>query len=371
MNSGEFPASEGGRNRGVASGDSLSGKERNHLFLNLGGEQFLDVAAASGLDHPADGRAIAALDYDRDGWTDFAVVNAITPLLQLYRNEIAEVRDPAAGPPGVLALRFEGANRSPGPAPDKSPRDGYGAVARLRVGATTLVREHRAGEGLASQSSATQLVGLGPARRVDALTVRWPSGVEQSHGPLPAGSLVTLYEDPAASPDGSGLAIEPYRRAAGSNGDALPARREAARPGPPLGLAAASPTDAVAGPPLRIWTTMATWCEACKGELGQVAKLRRAFPESRLDLVGVPVDEDDDADALAAYRGEHAPAYRMLEPLSAEQRAEVSQLLLDRLWIDTLPASIVTDAEGRVLAAQARLPSVSQVRRWLAAEAGP
>ena len=46
---------------------SISGKERNHLFLSIGGEQFADVAGGSGVDHPGDSRSMAVLDYDRDG----------------------------------------------------------------------------------------------------------------------------------------------------------------------------------------------------------------------------------------------------------------------------------------------------------------
>ena len=40
----------------LKSGRSLSGHERNHLFVNQGGQQFKDLSILSGLDNPADGR---------------------------------------------------------------------------------------------------------------------------------------------------------------------------------------------------------------------------------------------------------------------------------------------------------------------------
>lgn len=354
------PVQSAAADRGPESGDSLSGNERNHLFLSREGRQFEDVAMLSGLDHPADGRAVAALDYDRDGWLDFAVVNANSPLFQLFRNEIAALPGAGAADNAMLALRFVGANRSARPSAERSNRDGIGVVFEVEAEGERLVREHRAGDGFAAQSSATRLVGLGGAAQAEGLVVRWPSGVEQSRERVPAFSLVTVYEDASESPDGSGFAIEPHRRAAVR----APVARDAS--GPLLSLGATS-HDAAA-PPLKLFTTMATWCEVCRGELPQIAKLRASFGEDELALVGVPVDEGDDAEKVAAYRDAHAPAYRMLDPLSAAQRAEVSALVESALMVDALPAAIVTDARGGVLQVLGRVPSVSEPRRLQKAE---
>ena len=78
-------------------GVSHSGHERNRLFLNRAGEQFVDVSGVSGLDDAADGRSFALLDFDRDGWLDIAVVNANAPLLRLYRNGFRQSKEAAAG----------------------------------------------------------------------------------------------------------------------------------------------------------------------------------------------------------------------------------------------------------------------------------
>ncbi len=110
---------------------------------------------------------------------------------------------------------------------------------------------------------------------------------------------------------------------------------------------------------------MATWCETCKGELPQLARLRRSFSPEDLALIGVPVDEDDDIGALRDYRERHAPAYVLLDPLSESQHSTIREIVQEGLWVDTLPATIVTDGGNRVLHVQAGVPSVSQVRRWL------
>jgi len=88
----------------LQSGASFSGHERNHVFLNQNGDDYVDVSGISGLDHPGDSRAFAVLDFDRDGWQDLAVVNANAPLFQLFRNRMDERGDAGR----FVAIRFEG-----------------------------------------------------------------------------------------------------------------------------------------------------------------------------------------------------------------------------------------------------------------------
>jgi len=191
---------------------SFSGNERNHLFINREGVQFDDVSPLSGLDTSADSRAFAYLDYDRDGWQDIALVNANTPLFTLYRNAMAGTPH-ADGRRGIVALRFVGGNTEGRPATGLAPRDGYGAVAEIHLPDQVLEREHRCGEGFAAQNSATMVVGIGGADVVPRIVVRWPSGHAQEILDVPEGSLLTVYEDAHASPDGSGVTRTSYRGA--------------------------------------------------------------------------------------------------------------------------------------------------------------
>ncbi len=185
---------------------SLSGKERNHYFANRGGKSFTDHSALSGLDTPADSRGWALLDYDRDGWQDVALVNANAPLFTLYRNTM-----PAAGlKGGVVAIRFAGGNKSAA-ASTMACRDGYGAVIAAECGAFTQTREHRCGDGFAAQHSAVMMLGTGALAEIPKITVRWPSGKSSSVEHVTAGTLLTFYEDPADSPDGTGASRARWR----------------------------------------------------------------------------------------------------------------------------------------------------------------
>lgn len=169
---------------------SYSGSERNKLFLNRGGREFLDLSALSGADTAADSRSWCALDYDRDGRTDIAVVHANTPLLDLYRNRIGD----AGGSPGqAIAVRLVGGNRSSEPS-SLSNRDGIGAVVRVTTGNTTQTRVRRAGEGFAAQNSSTMQIGIGGEAAASKVTVTWPSGHLTTSEAVPAGWLVVLSE---------------------------------------------------------------------------------------------------------------------------------------------------------------------------------
>ena len=72
----------------VRDGHSWSGHERNRLFLNRGGA-FSDVSVISGLDHDGDGRALAVVDWDRDGDLDLCYRNRTAPRLKLMLNSHA------------------------------------------------------------------------------------------------------------------------------------------------------------------------------------------------------------------------------------------------------------------------------------------
>lgn len=190
------------------TGTSFSGNERNHLFLSESGQSFWDISGVSGLDSPSDGRSFAILDYDQDGWLDIVLVNSNMPLLQLFRNRIGE-QPGARGE--VVALRFVGGNKTPLSSEDWSARDGYGALVTLTLGnGTRLIREHRCGEGMAAQNSSTMVIGIGEADGVGPLVVRWPSGRVQELPSTRAGSLITIYENPDDSPDGSAFVRSNY-----------------------------------------------------------------------------------------------------------------------------------------------------------------
>ncbi|HWN95696.1 MAG TPA: CRTAC1 family protein [Methylomirabilota bacterium] len=195
------------RQGGQISVHSLNGNERNHYFANRGGRSFVDISGISGLDNPADSRGFAVLDYDRDGWQDVALVNANQPLFNLYRNEM-----PAAGlSGGMIAIRFVGGNRTPGPSQEFGCRDGYGARVKVDLGDAKLIREHRCGDGWSTQNSATMIVGIGAHTNVASITVHWPSGQTATARAIPEGTLLTVYENRADSPSKTAFVGSLYR----------------------------------------------------------------------------------------------------------------------------------------------------------------
>jgi len=337
-------------------GVSLSGLERNHLFLNDSGRDFADISGISGLDTEADSRGFVLFDYDRDGWQDIALVNTNAPLLQLYRNQIGEV----GGRGAAVALRFVGGNDTARPAPGLSNRDGVGAAVRVRLGDQTLVREVRAGEGFAAQNSATLLIGIGERGAADAVRVRWPGGREQEVEGVAAVTLLTFYEDPDDGPDGVAVARSDYARPPGRSPEPPP--REGAVQ---LALRAGAPVDGEVPPTLALYTTMATWCPACKRNIPQVAAVREGFGADELAVYGVPIDPEDTPEMLAEYAAEYRPAYELLIDAPRAEVERVQAIVMREFARDVLPASFVTDADGRVLRLVAGVPTLSELRRLL------
>ncbi len=357
---------------GVVNGASWSGHERNHYWRNLGGAAFQEQSGISGADVDFDGRTFSLLDYDRDGWQDFVLVNANRPWVQLFRNRHG---DGASGRDrGVLGIRLVGAMRGDQPG-EASNRDGIGATVVVRAGGLEQVREFRAGEGLSGQNSATLYVGLGSAVEVDSLEVRWPSGRRSLVEDLAAGSIVTVHEDPGLH-DGHDHEVEPLTPA-GAPDLALappPAGPTPLGPAEPLLEELAVEAGAAAGA-FRFYTTWFTTCQACKRAEPTYRALRRAFGEDQLAMIGINNDLGDSAAEIQAYGERFAPAYVLVD--RDRTRLEAYKALQDRYEPEVrgdpavavseqTPATILADAEGRVLATWIGVPDVSTLRRAMA-----
>lgn len=346
---------------------SFSGKERNRLFLNDHAEQFLDLSGLSGLDSPADGRVFARLDYDRDGWPDFAVVSSSRPFVQLYRNQLGalpasgKAENKAAGSGNnVIAVRFVGGNVSALPSTKLSHRDGWGAKVLVTLSekdrTRTLLREHLCGEGMAGQNSSTMLIGIGDASRAEQVEIRWPSGTKQAVPHVEAGSLVTVFENPEASPGDEPFLIEAYRR---------PAKSTSASPTTLASNGQRFDVGEYSTSELTVVTTMASWCAACAKHQPLLGFLPAAFGEGEVSVVGFPIDREDPADAVREFASRHNATYSLMLDPAASQRDAIESILGGAAGTDALPSSIVTDASGRVLFVGSGIPSVSQLKQLL------
>lgn len=348
-------------------GVSFSGGERDHLFISSHAELFVDVFGLSGMDSPSDGRGFAILDIDRDGKPDIAAVSSNSPPLNLFHNEIP--RAPETG--NYIAVRFVGGNHQASPSKEWSNRDGAGAKVAVGIGNHVLTREQHLGEGFATQNSATTLIGIGAHPSADSIEVHWPTHRHQRRTEVPAGSLVTCYENPAESPDGSGFAVTPYQPAGGPAPLARGAAPGTAPPKDRFVLASAASAPSAANAPttkLNVYITMATWCAACKKHLPRVKELREAFGDGSVAIFGVPVDSNDSPEMLQDYVDSFEPAYRLLDTITEDERHATWELLRKQFKSDALPMTIVTNAKGEVVLTTTSVPTVSLLRKLARAQ---
>ncbi len=360
MNLGSVAPSFGLDRFGNPGATSRSGHERNRMFLsNFPAEQqFTDISGISGADSASDGRSIAFLDYDRDGFQDMALVNANAPKTQLFHNQLGSSKLIDPNQAHMIAVRLVGGNRTAQPSEEWSARNAIGAQISVQLGDLELIRSLRAGEGLAAQHSRTMIVGIGAATEVRGLEVRWPSGKRQQFGPIEAGTLATVYENQLEVPGDKALSLEPYRTLAPIETTQAPRRDELNR------LVLGSMRDDEPAE-LRMYVTTATWCAACLAEIPELAHLRESFDAGTLQIYGVPADEKDTEAMLADYLAEHQPAYELLTELSRPDVALVQARIVDDMGKEGMPAAVITDAEGHVLLTRFGAPSVSELRKLL------
>jgi len=335
---------------------SFSGQERNRLFLNSRAEQFLDLSGLSGLDSPADGRVFVQLDYDHDGWIDFAVVNSSKPLLQLYRNRLGS----AGSGNGFIAVRIRGGNSHSTPSREWSNRDGWGA--KVLVTPETdgrqrpLLRQSLCGEGLAGQNSSTILIGMGQTTHARQIRVEWPSGKTQTVPRVPSGSLVTVFENPLESSDQSGYQIDQYVPDPSNRNATSPEKVVASRD---------FDVEEHASNRLTVVTTTATWCAACVRHQPLLEFLNEWFEPGLVGVVAFPVDREDSADDLRRFVSRHGISYPVWFDPGPDRLGELESLLNEAGCGGVLPSSLVVDDNGHVLLIQKGIPSVSQLRQLL------
>jgi hypothetical protein len=146
----------------------------NPLMMNNADGTFRDGAATLGIEPPAGGiqleervagqpaarssRSAVVADFDGDGRLEI-VTNNFNDRPYFFTNRLPRRN--------YVAFRLTGTN---------SNRDAIGAVARLWVGDTVMVRQVNPAGGYLSQSSRVLHFGLGDRSKVDRVEIRWPRG---------------------------------------------------------------------------------------------------------------------------------------------------------------------------------------------------
>jgi hypothetical protein len=147
----------------VAHGHNLSCYERNRIFWNAAGRDFLDISHLTGADSDGDGRAVVAADFRNTGLLDLVVRQAGGGALLLYENRLPRKN--------YLQVSLRG---------HASNRQGIGARLTAVVHGQQLVREMYPANGYLAQSPNIIHFGLGDHVTIDTLAIRWPSGKLQT-----------------------------------------------------------------------------------------------------------------------------------------------------------------------------------------------
>ncbi len=147
----------------AAKGKSLSGYERNRLYLNSRAEEFFEISGLTGgADSDGDARAVVACDFNGDGMEDLIVRQAGGGSFLMFENRFPKAH--------WLTVSLRGT---------KSNTQGIGARMVAQYGAQQIVRELYPANGFKAEGPAHVHFGLGKAAKLDRLTITWPSGLVQ------------------------------------------------------------------------------------------------------------------------------------------------------------------------------------------------
>jgi hypothetical protein len=146
----------------TVQGFNLSAYERKRAFLNVKGQDFLEISHLTGADNDGDGRGVVAADFRNVGMLDLLVRQAGGGPLVLYENRLPRKH--------YLKVSLRGR---------ESNRQGIGARLTAVVRGQQQVRELFPANSYLAQAPNLVHFGLADADTVDRLTIRWPSGKVQ------------------------------------------------------------------------------------------------------------------------------------------------------------------------------------------------
>ncbi|NOZ40772.1 MAG: tetratricopeptide repeat protein [Planctomycetes bacterium] len=149
--------------------------EQSLAYQNRGDLHFVDRSKAWGLDNVGMSFGAVHADLDRDGDLDLVVANLDHPPL-FYRNDTQES--------GVL-VQLQGT---------RSNRFGVGAELTLETEQGRQVRQIFPVAGFQSCQEASVHFGIGSANKIQKLSVRWPSGAQQTFENLESGQIFLVTE---------------------------------------------------------------------------------------------------------------------------------------------------------------------------------
>jgi len=146
-------------------GLSQGGYDKNRLYLNRGGREFVDIAHLLGVALQADSRNVVAADVDHDGRVDLVVTSiggtlSTRQTLQIFKNNLEDT-----GNWIEFDFRDEAGRRS-----------AVGASVLLNADGRQRVEVNVTGDSFRSQRPNSVRFGLGTIKAVESAQIRWPGG---------------------------------------------------------------------------------------------------------------------------------------------------------------------------------------------------
>jgi len=169
--------------RGDVQSPSMAGRAQidqpNTVFRNLGGQRWSALTEEAGFTSrpPRRHRGSAVGDFNDDGKLDL-VVTALSAPAEIWMND-------SPGDAHWLELALQGT---------RSNRDGIGARIRLMAGGQAQYNHVSTACGYGSSSAGPVHFGLGSARKVDEIEIKWPSGIVQVLKNVAADRVLHIYE---------------------------------------------------------------------------------------------------------------------------------------------------------------------------------
>ena len=155
------------------------GKVTNFAFRNESNFKFKDVSKDWGLNYIGFSNGATYDDFDNDGDQEL-IVNNINDKAILYNNNTKIISEN-----NHLKIKFEG---------DHFNTQGVGAKVTLWVNGKIFYKENFLNKGFMSSKSSGLNFGLGEIKKVDSLSVLWPSKKTQKLFSINANQIITLQE---------------------------------------------------------------------------------------------------------------------------------------------------------------------------------
>jgi hypothetical protein len=132
--------------------------------------------------HERLGRTLAWFDFDRDGKQDLVASELDGPTRLLHNVSVAG---------NYLAINLVGT---------RSHRDAIGTQVSVTAGARRWTQQLLAGHGYMASNQRTLHFGLGTVQQIEQIEIEWPSGLQQTFGPLNVNSQWLAIENQGLQP---------------------------------------------------------------------------------------------------------------------------------------------------------------------------